>query len=461
MKRIAIIGGGITALSAAFYLEKARRAGADLGFTLFEQSDRLGGALLSEQVEGCLVEAGADSFLTEKPWAAELCQELGIRDQLIGSNDAQRRTFIVRKKKLVPLPAGMTFFVPTDRKAIEKSDLFSARGKQRILREESRQPSAELSGDVSVGDFVERHFGSEMLERVADPLLAGIYGGDARRLSMQAVLPRFLEMERRCGSLIRAMKETKVAAGPAKALFTSLKHGMRQLVRVLTEHLPHGAAQVDAEVTGFEFKGAKWRLIAKGLKHEFDAVLIATPAYTAAGFLKVISPEAAKFLRKIAYSSSVTVALGFRRDELPALRGFGFLAPHGEGRRALACTYVHNKFPNRIPADLALLRVFFGGVHDEAAVRLKEDELVRLARVELRTLLKVTSEPLFARVHRWQRAMPQYNLGHSELIQKIAQAAATVPGLILAGSAYQGVGVSDCVRQGRDAARQITGGTGT
>ena len=461
MKRIAIIGGGVTGLSAAFYLEKARRAGVDLSFTVFEQSDRLGGALLTEQVDDCVVEAGADSFLTEKPWVAELCQELGIGDQLLGSNDTQRQTFIVRNNKLIPLPGGISFFVPTDETGIQESDLFSSVGKKRILRERSYRPNNESPTDISVGDFVERHFGSEMLERVADPLLAGIYGGNARHLSMRAVMPKFLEMERRYGSLIKALSDSTVSVRTTSPLFTSLKDGMRQLVGALQAQLPANAIHMRTEVAGLDFTSNKWRLTAETTKHEFDALIVATPAYSAARLLKGVSPNAARLLRKIPYSSSVTVALCFAKGSLPAIQGFGFLVPRRESHRALACTFVHNKFPNRVPGDRTLLRVFFGGVHDEAAVRLSERDLVRLARSELKTLLKIRSEPLFVRVHRWPRAMPQYNVGHPELRRKIAVGTAELKGLVLAGSAYQGVGVSDCVRQGRDAARQVTGATGT
>ena len=459
MKKIAIIGGGITGLSAAFYLEQARRAGAALDFTLFEKSGRLGGALLTEVVDGCIVEGGADSFLSEKPAAAELCQELGIADQLVGSNDAQRQTFIVHQKKLVPLPHGMSFFVPTDLKAIQNSKLFSTGGKKKVVSETSFQRTDERPQDLSVRDFVERHFGSEMVERVADPLLAGIYGGDAHQLSMQAVLPRFLEMEKQYGSLIRAMQETR--AGTAKPLFSSLKNGMGELVDALAEQLPSNALRTSAEVGGLSLVAAKWKLKSKSAEGEFDAVVITTPTHAAAQLLNPTSPKITKYLQQISYSSSATVALGFNQKTgskaLSGLEGFGFLVPHAAGHRALACTFVHNKFPRRVPAGRALLRIFFGGVHDEAVLQLTDDDLVALARRELSALLNVKDEPEFARVHRWPCSMPQYNVGHKELTNTVAASVNEFPGLILAGSAYGGVGIPDCIRQGRDAARQLIG----
>src|SRR5882762_9756509 len=240
MKQIAIVGGGITGLSAAFYLEQARRTGAPLKYILFEATNRLGGVLLSDKVAGCLVETGADSFLSEKPWASDLCRDLGIGDQLIGSNDAQRKTFVVQGGKLVALPAGMVLFVPTDLAEMEKSQLFSAAGKQRIVRETLMSPQEAASDDVAVSDFVERHFGTEMLERVADPLLAGIYGGDVRKLSMRAVMPRLVEVEQDAGSLIRGLRATTSKTSP-QAVFTSLTNGMQQLVEGVAAQIEPGA----------------------------------------------------------------------------------------------------------------------------------------------------------------------------------------------------------------------------
>lgn len=457
VKRIAIIGGGITGLTAAFYLEKARRAGASLEYKLFEWSSRLGGALLTEQVDGCIVEGGADSFLTEKPWAIELCRELAIQDQLVASNDARRQTFIFHNQKLVPLPRGMVFFVPTDSAAMEKSALFSATSKRQIARETRLRPGTE-AGDVSVADFVERHFGNEMLERVADPLLAGIYGGDARALSMRAVMPRFLDLEQQFGSLVRGLKRRPASA--ETPLFTSLKNGMQQLVESLAVRLDPQAVHTNAEVAALSIAAGKWRLVCGRVEEDFDAVIITSPAHAAASLLDPVSSALANLLRRIPYSSSVSVALGYSAEEnagkkLRALEGFGFLLPHKAGRRALACTFVHNKFSHRARADRALLRVFFGGVRDQGVSELDDKALVSLARRELAATVKLELQPRFFRVHRWFKATPQYNLGHCELVGQIETEAGRMPGLALAGSAYRGIGVPDCVREARDAASEV------
>lgn len=461
-KQIAIIGGGITGLTAAYYLEKARRTGARLDYKLFEQSSRPGGALLTERVDSCIVEGGADSFLTEKPWAIQLCRELGIENQLIGSNDLERQTFILHKKKLVPLPPGMVFFVPTDLGAIQNSALFSATGKRGIAREALLQPLKSEGRDVSVAAFVERHFGPEMLARVADPLLAGIYGGDILKLSMRAVMPRFLELEQRHGSLIHALKAERSSANRAQPLFTSLRTGMQSLTDALVAQLLPEAIQIGARVNALGLAGGKWRLATKGSASEFDALILAVPAYAAAALLKSVSPTLATLLRKIRYASSATVALGYSTEgkegkRLLGLSGFGFLVPHSKGRRALACTFVHNKFPNRVPPGRALLRVFFGGVRDEGAVALSDQALVSLARRELNLAIKLEAKPAFTRVHRWPKGTPQYNLGHCDLVVQIEAEARHLPGFTLTGSAYHGLGVPDCVRQGRDAALALIG----
>src|SRR5271165_3599586 len=255
MKRVAIIGGGISGLSAAFYLEKARAAGADLSYTLFESDQRLGGSMLSGRVDGCLVEAGPDSFLTEKPWALTLCKELGIDDQLIGSNDAQRKTYIVVKNRLIAMPDGLMFMVPTKLAPTALSPLFSWGTKLRMARE-LLHPPRPMQDDETVGELVERHFGPEVVDRLADPLLWGVYGGDANKLSARAVLPRFVEMEEKYGSLSRAMlaahNKMRAMAGkqPPRPLFSSLRDGMQQLVDALTARLDHSSFRMNARVRG-------------------------------------------------------------------------------------------------------------------------------------------------------------------------------------------------------------------
>ena len=461
MFRIAIIGGGISGLSAAFRLEQARREGADLRYTLFESSERLGGVMRTERAEGCLIEAGPDSFLSEKQSAAELCGELGIADQLVGSNDAHRRTYILVKGRLVEMPDGLQFMVPTKLWPTVMTPLFSWGTKLRMAREFFARPHSS-NGDESAAAFVERHFGPEVVDRLADPLLAGVYGGSAERLSVRAVLPRFLDMEVKYGSLSRAMlaamKKRPPAANGPRPIFTSMKDGMQQLVDAIAAQLERDAVRTSARVKALGREDGDWAVLRQDSSTQrFDHVILATPAYIAAGLLHSIEPRLANVLGATDYSSSVTVALGYEAaafDGRGAKRedGFGFLVPHSEGKRVLACTFVHNKFPHRAPEDRLLLRVFLGGSNDPDVLQIPDEEILRTVRVELRQILGLTAEPLFSRIYRWERSMAQYEVGHLERVAETERLRAALPGLGLAGNAYRGIGVPDCIKSGADAA---------
>ncbi len=454
MKRIAIIGGGISGLSAAFYLEQHRQAGAPVEYVLFEASSRFGGVIRSEQVQDFVVEAGPDSFLTEKPWAAELCHQLGIADQLIGSNDPLRQTYISLNGKLIPLPDGLALMVPTRFLATAFSPLFSFGSKARMASEWF-QPRREVAADESVASFVKRHYGAEMVERVADPLLSGIYGGTAAQLSVKAVLPRFAEMEARHGSLGKAMianRKQGLNKNP-QSIFTSLKKGMQQLLDAILLRLPASGVRPNATVESLGWTGNKWVVVRNAKNEEFNAVILAVPSHAAAKLVNASSPQLASDLRDVEYSSSVTVSLGYDhavRGRLPT--GFGYLVPRSEGKRVLAVTFVHNKFSHRAPEDRALIRCFLGGTRDGKVFELSEEDIQRIVREELRLTLGIDAEPLFVRVHKWSAAMAQYNVGHLERLAQIEHLRLKTPALFLAGNAYQGIGIPDCVRSGRDAA---------
>jgi len=462
MKRIAIIGGGISGLSAAFYLEKARAAGAELEYTLFESAQRLGGSMYSDWVDGCLVEAGPDSFLTEKPWAASLCKELGIAHQLIGSNDAQRKTYILVNGKLVVMPDGLMFMVPTRLVPTALSPLFSWATKVRMARE-LLHPPRPMQDDESVAELVERHFGAEVVDRLADPLLSGVYGGDAAKLSARAVLPRFVEMEEKYGSLSLAMlaahKKMAQAAHkqPPRPLFTSLKDGMQQMVDAIVARLEPDSIRLRSHVLRIYPEGSGWRVaIEMNGDERYDAVILATPANAAGTLLDGVNRGLARDLLDITYSSSVTVALGYYKDQIKKLPpGFGFLVPHSEGTRMLACTFVHNKFPHRAPEGKGILRCFLGGARDEAILGFTDDEILETVHRELKDILKLDARPIFSRVYRWRGAMAQYEPGHIARVQRIEQRVAEIPGLALAGNAYHGIGVPDCIRSGMDAANAM------
>lgn len=453
---MAVIGGGISGLSAAFALQKQKENGAPLEFVLFESSERLGGVLRTESVEGCLLEAGPDSFLTEKAWATDLCRQLGLEDHLIGSNDAERKTYLLIRRRLVPIPDGLMFMVPTKLAPVFTSPLFSWSTKLKILLEWFYKPEANAV-ESTVADFVSRHYGREMVERVADPLLAGVYGGSADELSIQGVLPRFVEMESKYGSLGKAMvtAHKRNVVAPAKPLFTSLKNGMQQMIDALAGRLPSSALRLNTRVDSVQQESGKWLLVSNGRTEEFDAVVLATPAHLAAALLTENS-DLAQELKAIQYSSSATISLVYGqsvRASLPA--GFGFLVPRTEGRRILAATFVHNKFPHRAPDDRGIIRCFLGGSRDDEVLVKNDEEILHIVRDELRQIVGVSDTPLAWRIYRWYRGMAQYGVGHNARIARIRQLAKATPGLALAGNAYSGIGVPDCVRSGSEAAAKV------
>ncbi|MGB6744757.1 MAG: protoporphyrinogen oxidase [Terracidiphilus sp.] len=472
--RIGIIGGGIAGLAAAYELEKARAAGDAVDYTLFEAGPRLGGSIASEIVNGAVLERGPDSFLTEKPAAAELCRELGLGDALAPSNDANRKTCIVVRNRLVPLPDGLMFLVPTKLIPTALTRLFSLGTKARMALELLHRPRP-AQGDESVAALVERHFGAGAVDRLADPLLSGIYGGNASELSAQAVLPRLVEMERKYGSLTRGMlaarrEMRRQAKAPVQkksggtAIFTSLRGGMQQLVDAIVARLDPASIELNAPVSALLKTGDGWRVeTGEGSQsaHSFDAILVATQAWAAGALLSQVDPALADDLAAIPYSSSVTVNLVYDEARIGALPdGFGFLVPASEGRALLACTFVHRKFLGRTPPGKAVLRAFLGGMKNETLLAEPDAELIAIVRRELSEILGAKTldsaiEPEHTQVTRWRRAMAQYSVGHKERMARISTRVAALPGLLLAGNAYDGIGIPDCIRLGRQAAREL------
>jgi len=456
MKRIAVIGGGMSGLAAVFRLQTKVDSGAPLEYVLLEASERFGGVIKTEQVEGCVLESGPDSFLTEKSWGADLCRELGLQDQLIYSNDAQRKTYIFVKRRLVPIPDGLMFMVPTRLLPVCTSQLFSWTTKLRILQEWFRRPPTDAS-ECSVSDFIARHYGREMVDRVADPLLAGVYGGTADELSAQAVLSRFVEMEAKYGSLGKAMiAARKQSLGvPNKPIFTTLRNGMQQMVNAVLARIPDSSRRLKVPVEQIRGESGKWLVMSAGRTEEFDAIILATPAYAAAALLAE-SPQLSHQISAIRYSSSVTVALVYDNAVRAALPpGFGILVPRSEGFRTLAITFVHNKFDNRAAEDRAVIRCFLGGSRDESVLEETDDKIAGIVRRELEQLAAITAVPLASRVQKWPRAMAQYGIGHSATVAQIRESIAGMPGLALAGNAYSGIGVPDCVRSGSEAVTKV------
>lgn len=477
--RTAILGGGIAGLAAAYELEKARVAGADVEYTLFEARERLGGSLASEVVNGAVLEYGPDSFLTEKPAAAELCRELGLADQLTPSNDGARKTFIVVRNRLVPLPDGLMFLIPTKLIPTATTRLFSLRTKVRMGLELLHPPRPGVA-DESVAALVERHFGPEAVDRLADPLLSGIYGGDATQLSARTVLPKLVEMEAQFGSLTRGMlaahrqMRARMAAaqkqgvpaggvvrrGP-RGIFTTLRGGLQQLVDALEARLQPNWIRRSTPVDAVERTASGWAVTAGGSTRTHDAVIMASPAWAVGALLRGVDCRLSDELMAIPYSSSITVNLIYDETQLGRLpEGFGFLVPASEGRAMLACTFAHRKFLGRTPTGKVVLRAFLGGMKNEALMNESDGVLIGTVRRELTQILGETivdrdALPEHAQVSRWRQAMAQYAVGHQERMQRIKARVTELPGLKLAGNAYDGIGIPDCIRLGRQAAKEL------
>jgi oxygen-dependent protoporphyrinogen oxidase len=475
--RIAIIGGGIAGLAAAYELERTRAAGAAVDYTLFEERPQLGGSLASEIVDGAVLERGPDSFLTEKPAAAELCRELGLGNELIPSNDAARKTYIVVRNRLVALPDGLMFLVPTKLVPTALTSLFSIHTKIRMALE-LLHPPRPAAGDESVAALVERHFGREAVDRLADPLLSGIYGGDATQLSAQTVLARMVDMERQYGSLTRGMlaahrkmraatKKSSKTPNPGRAIFTALRGGMQQLVDALVARLDLASLKCGTPVRSIARTDDSWIVETATGRQEFDGLILAAPAWVSAKLLAPVDGTLSDDLAGIPYSSSITLNLVYDDSQIGTLPdGFGFLVPAVEGRAMLACTFVHRKFLGRTPPGKVVFRAFLGGMNNETLLTASDDVLIATVRREMSEILgakifSASAEPEHAQVSRWRRAMAQYAVGHRERMDRINARVSALSGLRLAGNAYDGIGVPDCIRLGRQAARELAGSPAT
>ncbi len=463
MSRVAVAGGGIAGLAAAYDLA---RLGAEP--VLFEASSRLGGIVETVREQGFVIECGPDAWVTEKPWAHELAVELGLAEQILSSNDCWRRTYIVRGRALVPMPDGMRMMVPSQWAPLFASPLFSWQARLAYLREfhradELRAEALPEGEDESVASFVRRHFGEEVTRTVAGPLLAGVFGGDVEQLSARAVMHNFLKMEREHGSLIRAVQGKQQ---PEQPVFSTLARGLGTLIDRAAATLPASAIRLHCEVTAVAPHEGKWtvRFAQDGASREdrFDQLILATPAHVTRRLMEPVDPEIAGLLNLEA-TSAIVVALGFLPASAARLRiprGFGFLEPPtaeaaGGEPPLLAATFVDQKFSQRAPAGAVLLRGFFGGRHAPALLQEPDQQIAALAHRQLSRLLGPLPQPDVTVVRRWPRSLPQYTVGHVDRMEELAARVAHHPGLHLTGNAYRGVGLPDLVRQGRAAARRL------
>jgi len=450
--RVAIVGGGISGLAAAYRLT---RSGASV--TLYEASDRLGGLVRTERRGSWLMEAGPDCFL-EKGGIVDLCRELGLEDQLIRVRPEARRSFIVRGRRLLPIPEGLYLMAPSAIGPFVRSPVVSLPGKARMLLD-LVLPARRGGGDESLASFVRRRLGREALERLAQPLLGGIYGADPERLSLAATMPQFLEMEHRHGSVVRALlARRQQASGARYGLFLTFREGMQTLVQALSRHVGEirSSTRIDQisplpprrERARVREPRARWSLDAGAEHQDFDAVCLAVPL-----------PEVAHLTPDLpvpptAYSSAATINFGFRRSQIRHLpEGAGFVIPHIERRTIMACTFSSQKFEARAPDDRVLLRAFAGGMLNPEAYALPDDELIARSLRDLGELLGIDGNPEEAWLTRCPNSMPQYEVGHQADVGRLEQA--LPPNLALAGNAYHGVGIPDCLTSGFAAADRL------
>jgi protoporphyrinogen/coproporphyrinogen III oxidase len=468
MKSIVIIGGGITGLAAANHLVELRHARSlDLEITLLEAADRLGGVIQTEYRDGFLLERGPDSFISEKPEAVRLANTIGLAPNLIETNERHRRSFIVRKGRLRPVPEGFHLLAPSRLWPFVTSDIFSWPGKLRMAMD-IVLPRRQTNGaaDETLASFVRRRLGREALERMAQPMVGGIYTADPERLSLRATMPRFLDMEQDNRSLIlgmmrraRTQTETEGTSGARYSLFLSFDRGMQVLVERLSQKLPPGTAKLNTAVASIRYEPVlqKWNIETTSRESiSTDGVCIALPAYATAPLVRSTNAALADDLEAISYASTATVNLAYKRADVPhTLDGFGFVVPFIEKRSIIACTFSSVKFAGRAPENHALLRAFVGGAMQPEMFELDDKEMIKRVQDDLRDLLGVKEPPLFTALTRWSRSMPQYEIGHLERVGSIEEQLSSLPGLRLAGNAYSGAGIPDCIRSGEIAANAL------
>ncbi len=447
---VAIVGGGIAGLAAAFELTKR-----GVSFVLLERAARAGGVIISEQVDGYTIDGGPDALLVQKAAGVELCAELGLGDRLVPTRPP-RLAYIQRGGRLHALPAGSVLGIPTRAGPFLRTSLFSWRGKLRMGAELFVPPRRD-DADESIGAFITRRFGAEATTYLAEPLLAGIHAGDVNRLSMRALFPRFVEDERTHGSLLRAARQRAAAPQSKDGAFRSLPGGLSELVNAIVAALPADAVRLNTSVARISGGGPFRVELGNGAPVSARAAIVAAPAYAAASILRDHDADIATLCGEIPYASAGTVALAFRRDDVAnPLNGSGFVVPRVEGTGILAASWLSSKWPHRAPGDRVLLRAFVGGARDPRALERGDPELVKQAIAALTPLLGLRAQPLFSRVYRFERANAQHEVGHLDRIAAIDRTLARHPGLFLTGSGLRGVGIPDCIADARATARQVT-----
>ncbi len=472
--KVAVIGGGIAGLSTAYYLSnKAKEQGKQISITLIESEDYWGGKIKTVQQDGFVVEGGPDAYLITKPWMKTLCQELGLADGLQGTNPENSQTFILKKGKLTSIPTGLTMTIPTEFGPMIKTRLMNWPQKIR-MGFDFIIPSKKENGDESLAGFISRRLGRAAYDSLVGPLLSGIYAGDGDQLSLQSTFPNLREMEIEHGGLIKGAlalrkKRARMAKqrsngnkSPAKhsrSIFETHKSGLNTIVDAIVKKLKDNGVdlRLNTKVSHLEKSESSYQVILDGGETiNADALVLATPAYVSGILLEDISPKTANDLNDIHYVTTATVSLAFRDEDLPdPLDGYGYIIPQQEDSKALACTWTSSKWNHRAAKGYALVRVFVGRIQDADTLPTDEDALVELALSEIRQTMGLTAEPVHMWVFRWEKAMPQYNVGHPERLQRIENAIMKIPDLVLAGNGYRGIGMPDCINSGIKAAEKI------
>jgi oxygen-dependent protoporphyrinogen oxidase len=457
VRRVAVVGGGITGLAAAHRL---RELDPLLDVRLYEASDRVGGVLRTTQRDGWLIEHSADNFITNVPYAFDLCERLGFAEQLLPTDERFRRAYVIHRGRLMPVPEGFALMAPARIWPVLTTPLLSLAGKLR-LASEVLQPIRRTTDDESLESFVVRRLGRETFDRIVQPLIGGIYTADPQKLSLAATMPRFLEMERKHGGLIRgALKQSRQeqsvnrnSSGARYSLFVAPQQGMESFVNALAAKLPPETIELASPVAsvarGIE---GKWLVNSQ----PYDAVIVTTPAPLAAKLVAEVDQMLGDLLQQIPYAGASVVCLGYRQEQIARpLEGFGYVVPVIEKREVLAVSFASMKFAGRAPAGCVLLRAFIGGALQPELADRPDEELLATAERELCETLGVQGKPLITQICRWHKAMPQYHVGHLNLVGQIEARLASYPGLELAGNAYRGVGVPQCIHSGEAAAERI------
>ncbi|MFV2067658.1 MAG: protoporphyrinogen oxidase [Pirellulales bacterium] len=466
VRRVAVVGGGITGLAAAHHLHELDPS---VELVLLERRARLGGVLETVNVEGFRLERSADNFITNLPWGIDLCRQVGLEDQLLRTNDVHRQAFVVHAGKLEKIPEGFLIMAPTRMGPMVTTPILSWLGKLRLACEPFIRTRTD-DDDESLANFATRRLGRETYERLVQPLVGGIYTADPTRLSVQAALPRFRDMEREHGSLTRAMwrqavKQKRSGGGTSGArysLFVAPREGMSSLVEAIARRLPPGAVRLEDTVESLQpTESGGWSIAVAGSEPRqlaVDAVVVATPAHAASQLFDDADPELGPLLQQIPHARCSIVTLGFRREQIGhPLDGFGFVVPQIEERQILSSSFTSVKYRHRAPEGHELIRTFVGGACQESLADLPDDQLLALVREELGELLSIEGQPVFEHISRWPPVMPQYCVGHGDLVRQIEQRVDRFTGLALAGNAYHGVGIPNCIQSGQQAAERVLG----